>query len=88
MATKIRAAKKVGEYGVATLILNGTVPGLLPDALTGKEAGSLFLAKGADSIAAKHWIAWPPARGQLKLDQGAVDALTQRKSLLASGILT
>ncbi|MFO0767398.1 MAG: glutamate 5-kinase [Nitrospiraceae bacterium] len=79
MATKIRAAKKVGEYGVATLILNGTVPGLLPDALTGKEAGSLFLAKGRRLNSRKHWIAFTlRARGQLKLDQGAVDALTQK----------
>jgi glutamate 5-kinase len=30
MATKVRAAKKVGEYGVATLILNGTQTRLLP----------------------------------------------------------
>ncbi len=89
MATKIRAAKKVGEYGVATLILNGTVSGLLPDALRGKEAGSLFLAKGRRLNSRKHWIAFTlRARGQLKLDQGAVAALAQKgKSLLASGIL-
>ena len=35
MATKIRAAKKVSEYGVATLILNGQEAGLLPHVLAG-----------------------------------------------------
>ncbi len=89
MATKIRAAKKVGEYGVATLILNGTVAGLLPDALAGKPAGSLFLAKGRRMNSRKHWIAYTlRPRGQVKLDQGAVEALARKgKSLLASGIL-
>jgi glutamate 5-kinase len=89
MATKIRAAKKVGEYGVATLILNGTVAGLLPDALVGKPAGSLFLARARRMNSRKHWIAYTlRAHGQLKLDEGAVDALSRKgKSLLASGIL-
>ena len=42
MATKVRAAKKVAEYGVSTLILNGTVPDLLSSALAGQPGGSLF----------------------------------------------
>jgi glutamate 5-kinase len=89
MATKVRAAKKVGEYGVATLILNGTVPGLLPEALAGKTAGSLFLPRSRRMNSRKHWIAHTlRSRGQLKLDQGAVDALARKgRSLLASGIL-
>ncbi|MCS6897258.1 MAG: glutamate 5-kinase, partial [Nitrospira sp.] len=36
MATKVRAAKKVGEYGIPTLIINGERPGLLPGALSGE----------------------------------------------------
>jgi len=89
MATKIRAAKKVGEYGVATLILNGQEAGLLPQVLAGSEGGSLFLAKGRRMNSRKHWIAYTlRARGQITLDQGAVEALAKRgKSLLASGII-
>jgi glutamate 5-kinase len=89
MATKVRAAKNVGEYGVATLILNGEQPGLLPKVLAGDEGGSLFLAKGRRLTSRKHWIAFTlRSRGTVRLDQGAVDALTQRgKSLLASGII-
>lgn len=89
MATKIRAAKKVGEYGVATLILNGQEAGLLPQVLAGGEGGSLFLAKGRRMNSRKHWIAYTlRARGQITLDQGAVEALAKRgKSLLASGII-
>jgi len=89
MATKVRAAKKVGEYGVATLIVNGQQPGLLPQVLAGGPGGSLFVAKERRLTSRKHWIAFTlRARGQIRVDPGAVEALTQRgKSLLASGIV-
>ncbi len=89
MATKLRAAKKVGEYGIATLILNGERTGLLPKVLTGEPGGSLFLARERRLNSRKHWIAFTlRPRGQIHLDQGAVEALIKRgKSLLASGIL-
>lgn len=88
MATKVRAAKKVGEYGVATLILDGTQPGLLPVVMDGGPGGSLFLAKERRLTSRKHWIAFTlRSRGMLALDPGAVEALAKRgKSLLASGI--
>jgi glutamate 5-kinase len=88
MATKVRAAKKVGEYGVATLIVNGERVGLLPAVLAGGPGGSLFLARERRLSSRKHWIAFTlRPRGQVRLDQGAVEALTKRgKSLLASGI--
>ncbi|WP_455243774.1 glutamate 5-kinase [Petrachloros mirabilis] len=89
MATKVRAAKKVGEYGVATLILNGQETGLLTKILSGNPGGSLFLPKGRRLNSRKHWIVHTlRARGTVTLDQGAVEALTKRgKSLLASGIV-
>ncbi len=59
MATKVRAAKKVGEYGVATLIVNGQTAGLLPQILSGNNpGGSLFLAKGRRLTSRKHWIGY------------------------------
>ena len=88
MTTKLRAAKKLGEYGIPTLILNGEQPGLLPSVLAGGTGGSLFLARERRLNSRKHWIAFTlRSQGQLHLDHGAVEALTQRgKSLLASGI--
>lgn len=90
MATKVRAAKKVAEYGVPTLILNGQTAGLLPRIFSGSSGGSLFLAKGRRLNSRKHWIGYTlRPRGTLTLDQGAVEALTKRgKSLLASGIVS
>jgi glutamate 5-kinase len=89
MATKVRAAKKVGEYGVSTLIVNGERAGLLPSVLAGGPGGTLFLARERRLNSRKHWIAFTlRPRGQVRLDPGAVEALTKRgKSLLASGII-
>ncbi len=89
MATKVRAAKQVGQFGVATLILNGQKPELLPKILAGGEGGSLFLAKERRRTSRKHWIGYTlRSRGSITLDPGAVEALAKRgKSLLASGIL-
>ncbi|GMV48687.1 glutamate 5-kinase [Nitrospirales bacterium NOB] len=88
MATKVRAAKKVGEYGVATLILNGTQPRLFPKVFAGEPGGSLFVARERRMNSRKHWIAFTlRPRGQVQLDRGAVEALSRKgKSLLASGI--
>ena len=89
MATKIQAAKHVAEYGVATLIMNGETPGLLPGVFDGSEAGTLVLPRGRRLPSRKHWIGYTlRSKGYLILDDGAVDALVRRgKSLLPSGIL-
>jgi glutamate 5-kinase len=91
MATKIQAAKKAAEYGVATLIMNGETPGLLPAVFEGAGAGTFILPLPRDRrlTSRKHWIAYTlRAKGQVALDEGAVEALVRRgKSLLPSGII-
>lgn len=89
MASKVEAAKKVSEFGIPTIIMNGNVPGLLGRALEGYEIGTLFLPKSSRLTSRKHWIAHAlPTSGRLILDHGAKDALlTRGKSLLPSGII-
>ncbi len=88
MATKVKTAEKVSAYGVATLILNGTVPGLMRRAVHGEVLGTLFLPKPARLSSKKHWIAHSlKTKGALTLDRGAVEALLKKgRSLLPSGI--
>ena len=89
MVTKIQAAKHVGQFGVSTLIMNGETPHLLAQVFAGEGQGTLFLPQGRRLPSRKHWIAFTlRPKGQLILDDGAVEALRHRgKSLLPSGIL-
>jgi glutamate 5-kinase len=88
MATKIKMARDVADYGVTTLILNGTVPGLIREAFLNKAVGTLFLPQSQRRSSRKHWIASSlKTKGRLILDEGAVEALTEKgRSLLPSGV--
>jgi glutamate 5-kinase len=88
MPSKLKAAKQAAAYGVATLIIDGSIPGRVVEALSGAEVGTLFLPKGQRLNSRQHWIAYTlKSKGRLHLDQGAVEALTKRgKSLLPSGV--
>ncbi len=88
MLSKVKAAKQAAAYGVATLIINGSIPGRVIEALSGAEVGTLFLPKDQKLNSRQHWIAYTlKSKGRLHLDQGAVEALTKRgKSLLPSGV--
>ncbi|EGF92351.1 glutamate 5-kinase [Asticcacaulis biprosthecium C19] len=89
MATKIAAAKIAGSAGCATLIALGS--GIRPlSGLAGPMGARFTLIKPQASLSAayKAWIAGTvvPA-GKLMLDEGAVRALHNGKSLLPSGIV-
>lgn len=89
MATKIAAARIAGSAGCATLIAYGLVNRPL-SSLSGPQAAKYTLIKPQASLGAayKAWIAGTvvPA-GRLMLDEGAVRALHNGKSLLPSGIV-
>lgn len=89
MVTKIRAAKQAGRFGVPTLLLNGETPSALGEVLNGKPGGTFFASDQSPLTSRKQWIAYTlRPKGELRLDEGAVAALTLRgKSLLPSGIL-
>ena len=89
MYYKMLTAKRVAEYGVGTLILNGTVPSILTRAFGDDEIGTEILPAVARLSSRKHWIAYTlKAKGRLHLDAGAVDAVKRRgKSLLPSGVI-
>ena len=84
MATKIAAAKIAGSAGCATVIAFGAV--MWP--LSNLERFTLIRPQASLGAAYKAWIAGTvvPA-GKLMLDEGAVRALHNGKSLLPSGIV-
>jgi len=88
MATKLQAARTATQSGVATLIVNGRLEGVLDKVFDGASLGTLFLPPSRRMTARKHWIAFSKRpRGSLFLDDGACKALSSGgKSLLPSGI--
>ena len=84
MATKIAAAKIAGSAGCATLIASG----LVVRPLANLTKFTLIKPQASLGAAYKAWIAGTvvPA-GKLMLDDGAVRALHNGKSLLPSGIV-
>jgi glutamate 5-kinase len=88
MLSKVRAAKQAAAYGVATLIIGGSVPGRVFEALSGAEIGTFFFPNEQKLNSRQHWIAYTlKPKGRLHLDSGAVEALAKKgKSLLPSGV--
>ena len=85
MVTKVEAAGIAGAAGIPTLLTR------LPDlaaALAGGDVGTVFAPAAATRGSRKRWLAHATtARGRLLLDEGAVTAVTQRRtSLLPAGI--
>jgi glutamate 5-kinase len=86
MITKLRAARRASEAGVPSAIVSGE-PGVLPRLFEGADVGTLVLAQGERRRLRQRWMLDLKARGELRVDDGAREALLARKkSLLPSGI--
>jgi glutamate 5-kinase len=85
MATKVAAARIAAGAGVPTLLAHADDVGA---ALAGADVGTCFHPTGRRAPARLLWLAHATtARGNVRLDPGAVDAVvTRRKSLLPAGI--
>jgi glutamate 5-kinase len=88
MYSKVLAAKQAVDHGIPVVIMNGKKSGLLAKLLGGKEVGTFFEPRKQRLSSRKGWIAYGVrSRGAVHLDDGAVNALTNRgRSLLPSGI--
>ncbi|MED7789338.1 glutamate 5-kinase [Francisella sp. 19X1-34] len=88
MVSKIKAAEIAVAGGVNMIIANGEDPKILLGIVSGEDIGTLFAKNNKKGITAKkHWITYSShKRGEVVIDQGAVIALRQKKSLLPCGI--
>ncbi len=88
MASKLRAARRAGESGVATLIAPGRQERVLERAFEGEPVGTLVTAPAGRGTGRQRWIARDlKPGGELRVDDGASRALVDHhKSLLPSGI--
>lgn len=88
MTTKLQAARLVTEAGEVAIIANGRMPDVLTRLFAGEpEIGTVFVPSQRKLDSRQRWIGLTarPA-GTVTLDDGATNALTKGKSLLASGI--
>jgi glutamate 5-kinase len=84
MATKLKAATIAREAGIDTYVVGGGGAGL--EALCdGRTVGTHFLARHGVS-ARKAWLSQLPVEGTLLVDEGAVRALGEGRSLLPRGV--
>jgi glutamate 5-kinase len=87
MATKVQAARIATHAGCSTVIASGTIERPL-DALAAGGLCTVFRAEGTPAAARKQWLAGVlEVRGELRLDDGAVSALRDGKSLLPVGVV-
>ena len=88
MATKIRAAKRLGAQGVATALLSGRRPDALAELLEGGRVGTFFPPEPERLKGRKGWLASAAkGRGVIVVDAGARRALVEQgRSLLPSGV--
>lgn len=86
MATKVQAARIATHAGCSTVITNGSIERPL-SALASGCRHTVFHAQGSPAVARKQWLAGVlEVNGELHLDDGAVKALTNGKSLLPVGV--
>jgi glutamate 5-kinase len=88
MLTKLEAARIATRSGCGMFIGAAAQKDILLRIATGDAEGTFFVAQKLSLAARKRWIAWFAAPGgSLTLDQGAVQAVTEKKaSLLAKGV--
>ena len=88
MLTKVQAARRAARSGAHTVIASGREPDVLIRLARGERIGTLLVADTMPIAARKQWLAdHLTVSGRLRLDPGAVKALTREgKSLLPVGV--
>jgi len=87
MKTKLEAAKIASNAGCRMVLANGRVKNVIGRIMAGEEIGTVFMPKRKLSNRAR-WILNSAAAGTIHIDDGAMRAIRNRKSLLPSGIVS
>lgn len=88
MVTKLEAAERAGRYGIPTIIAAGSDPGVLMAVVRGEAVGTYICADERPLRARRHWMAVQKGlTGSLVVDDGALQALQRRASLLPRGVV-
>ena len=87
MKTKIEAAKIAANAGCRMVLANGRLKNVIGRIMAGDEIGTVFMPKRKLSNRSR-WILNSAAAGVINIDEGAMRAVKNRKSLLPSGVVS
>jgi len=87
MKAKLEAAKIASNAGCRIVLANGRLKNVIGRIIAGEEIGTLFMPKRKLSNRSR-WILNSSAAGKIIIDEGAMRAVENRKSLLPSGIIS
>lgn len=88
MASKLQAARLATQAGIATLIVDGTSPGVIGRALAGEDVGTVVWPTVRRPARRRSIASGADHRGALTINEGALRALRDKKaSLLPIGVI-
>ena len=87
MKTKIEAAKIAADAGCRMVLANGRLKNVVGRIMAGEEIGTVFMPRRKLSNRSR-WILNNAATGVIHIDEGAMRAVKNRKSLLPSGVIS
>ena len=87
MKTKIEAAKIASNAGYRIVLADGRVKNIIDRIIAGEEIGTVFMPRRKLSNRSR-WILNSSPAGTIFIDEGAMLAIKNRKSLLPSGVIS
>jgi glutamate 5-kinase len=87
MKTKIEAVKIASSAGCRIVLADGRAKNVIGRIIAGEEIGTVFMPKRKLSNRSR-WILNSSAAGVINIDDGAMAAIRNHKSLLASGVVS
>jgi len=87
MKTKIEAARIAADAGCRLVLADGRARNVIGRIMSGQEIGTVFMPKRKLSNRCR-WILNSRPAGTIRIDEGAMQAVRRRKSLLPSGIVS
>lgn len=87
MKTKIEAARIASNAGCRIVLANGRTKDVISRIIAGEQVGTVFLPKRKLSNRAR-WILNSRPAGTIRIDDGAMQAIRNHKSLLPKGVVS
>lgn len=85
MKTKIEAAKIAANAGCRIVLANGKIKNAITKIIAGEDIGTVFMPKRKLDNRLR-WLLNSAAMGTITIDEGAIEAIKKKKSLLPKGI--